>query len=601
MPWSLSASDFKSLNDLAGATLTITKADGGEDAELAQEVEGLYLALQRLEAEISKSEFLVTNPESNYALELKTIWKGCRKVLVKIGNEDVVDSQRIRTRLCQHTSAVLLCLNLIKAGSPGRIARRINFQGKDMSKMRQSLNQIVAQLTSQSDGSSLTTASEEDAAIWGELERKLTRKGHPMMVVRENKKILLDYVKELGDRGMLDDSVIARDMSTESSPEFAGMSTPGRWFSNVDLPCSPTRWTRSCSNLPLRDCYDSFEGFETPEPVSDQSDYYSEAGSDDTESDGTSVMSDKSVAKYKRISEDVQNLRHQASIIEIKNVDKASVVEIQVVERDAKDVVPPPLPPRSPLRPISLKPTIVNSTPISPLDIGFPRDSLGFHQSTAFALPEEGYEPPSRSRLANAKSLAAEEQNLYRKFQAEDEEQKATTPSSQETQRVKFKTKRSFTTEDQLAVRNLEALENQSVAARRRANSALARLLESEEGHNFRKRRLESMLEMKPLLDRESSLKISSSLEAEKAALEAVAKAAKAERKEIRKQKMKWLLEVDHMRLAHPLGGESLFERTIGVTDIFETFGGGPVYRFCIHPSWRRFFGSGKGGRSGAR
>lgn len=584
MPLELSVGDFITLHELASQTLSITKADGGEDAELAQEVEGLYLALQRLELEISKADYLVTNPEGNYALELKAIWKGCRKVLVKVGTEDVLDVERVRSKLCQHTSAVLLCLNLINAGSPGRIARRMNFQGREMSKMRQSLNLIVAQLTSQRDGSVLTSGSEEDTVVWGELERKLVRKGYAITVVRENKKILMDYVKELGDRGMLDDSVVVRDvkdMPMGVSFDFAGLPTPGSWLSNnmqfgsIDSSESATSSTQSYSDLPLRDYDQYFDGYETPELETDQSDFESEAGSEEDDSEGTSFVSEDQVeGKIRRPSEDDTE------------ISQASAVEVTNVTGEAKSI-PPPLPPRSNLRPLSM-----NYMPMSPLDIGFPRYTPAFYQPCASPLLDTGYEPPSRSRLANADTLAQEEERLYQKFQAEDEQEnsKAESPS-QENQRVKFdgKPKRSATISEQLALLDLEAkeeaVEGRRIAARRRANSALARLLESEEAHNFRLQRLEKILQMSPL-DKEIS-ELSNSLEAEKATLEAVGKAAKAERREIRKQKLKWLLEADNLQVANAWHRKSLFERTIGVTDIFTTFAvAEPIYRFVIHPSW---------------
>lgn len=599
MPLELSISDFVSLNELASQTLSTTKADGGEDAELAQEVEGLYLALQRLELEISKCEYLITNREGNFALELKAIWKGCRKVLVKVGTEDVLDVEKVRSKLCQHTSAVLLCLNLINAGSPGRIARRMNFQGREMSKMRQSLNLILAQLTSQREGSVLTSSSEDDVVVWGELERELVRKGYTITVVRENKKILMDYVKELGDRGMLDDSVVVRDvkdMGMGISFDFAGLPTPGSWLSNniqfdgSDSSGSSTSSSPRFSDLPLRKYDLSFDGYETPDLETDQSDSESEADSDD-ESEGTSFMSiiqGRSEGKIRRPSEDSDMCS------------QASVVELSKVTEEPKSI-PPPLPPRSNLRPIPL-----NSMPISPLDIGFPRYSPSFHQPQASSPIDTGYEPPSRTRLATASTSAQEEQRLYSKFQAEDEAQntaQAKPPHAQENQHVKFKgnnSKRSATINEQLARLDLEAKEEATeahrLAARRRANSALARLLESEEAHNFRRQRIESMLQMTSSPLDTVVHELSSTLEAEKAKLEAVSKAAEVERKEIRKQKLKWLLEAETLQVANVWKRKSLFEKTIGVTDIFGVFVGGKgVYRFVVHPSWLRRRGEGVG------
>lgn len=264
MPIELRMSDFICLTELALQTLSIIKPYDGENARLTQEVERLHLTLQQLSFSISISEFLITNPDSNYSLELKAIWKGCQKILLRIilTEERILDINRIRSKLSQQTSAILLCLNLINAGSPGRIARRMNFQGREISMLRQSLNAIIAQLANQIEGSILSSnSSEGEEVIWEEIERRLVRKGYAITLVLENKKILMDYVRELGERGMLDDIVAVNPnshfYSTSSQVlfDFGGMPTPRSWISNTlqfePLPSSRSS-TRSFSDLPLR-------------------------------------------------------------------------------------------------------------------------------------------------------------------------------------------------------------------------------------------------------------------------------------------------------------------------------------------------------------
>jgi hypothetical protein len=80
--------------------------------------------------------------------------------------------------------------------------------GVEVRELCLAINSTLAQLidNGKPEGTMLTMYSEDDPAIWKELRRQLVHGGHNSNTIQENFESIKAYVRELGDRGVLDDN-----------------------------------------------------------------------------------------------------------------------------------------------------------------------------------------------------------------------------------------------------------------------------------------------------------------------------------------------------------------------------------------------------------
>jgi hypothetical protein len=102
--------------------------------------------------------------------------------------------------------------------SQGRVEQQMDCQGSDLREMRQSLNWIAAAISSREEGSILTSYAGDDKAVWKELRRELIKEGYPSNIISTHKETIMEYIMELGERGILDDiSAICNENEAASS------------------------------------------------------------------------------------------------------------------------------------------------------------------------------------------------------------------------------------------------------------------------------------------------------------------------------------------------------------------------------------------------
>jgi hypothetical protein len=121
---------------------------------------------------------------------------------IKFGNGEIQDLSELRVKISTYTSAITLQLNLISMSSQGRVEREI---GNALPEIRESLNWIAAKLSTSNEGSILTSYSGDDKGVWKELRRELILEGFASPHIRQYKAMIMDYIKEVGERGLLDD------------------------------------------------------------------------------------------------------------------------------------------------------------------------------------------------------------------------------------------------------------------------------------------------------------------------------------------------------------------------------------------------------------
>lgn len=221
----------------------------GEHDVLTREVTSLHAVLSRLEAEATRPQSLLSGQDDSRKEDLNTTIEDCRKVLsvldtilekynalsedkrpgkrlwskIRFGNGEMQDLSDLRAKISTYTSAITLQLNLISLGSQGRVEREISYA---LPEIRESLNWITAKLSTGNEGTILTSYSGDDKVVWKELRRELILEGFASPHIRKHKVMIMNYIKELGDRGVLDDleprsdeqfDIAGDDLGNESS------------------------------------------------------------------------------------------------------------------------------------------------------------------------------------------------------------------------------------------------------------------------------------------------------------------------------------------------------------------------------------------------
>ncbi|TVY73335.1 hypothetical protein LSUE1_G007385 [Lachnellula suecica] len=228
MSFGYSISDALALVHLAWKTV-----EGARRAEVLS----LHGVLEHLEFEMSNPDSLVNLAGQTRRKELQTHMSGCvthlrtmdliltkynalgdeersmKKLWQKIqfGNGEVMSLTELRLKISTYTTAITMSLNLLLLGSQGRVEKEIGRQGGDLEGIRESVNLVLAKLTSQSRGGSvrssvMTDYSKDDKNFWRGFRRELVKAGYPSTVIHGHRKLIQDYIKELEDRRVLDDS-----------------------------------------------------------------------------------------------------------------------------------------------------------------------------------------------------------------------------------------------------------------------------------------------------------------------------------------------------------------------------------------------------------
>lgn len=120
----------------------------------------------------------------------------------------IADLKEVRAKLRYYISALSLQLNIVSLASVGRVEQQMNGAAGDLKGIQLAVNKITAHLMAEDrEGSVLTAYAGDDKAIWKEFRRELISDGFQSHVNHEHKATTKAYIKELGDRGALDDAI----------------------------------------------------------------------------------------------------------------------------------------------------------------------------------------------------------------------------------------------------------------------------------------------------------------------------------------------------------------------------------------------------------
>jgi hypothetical protein len=250
MSFGFSTGDFVVIIQLAfNVVQNARKACGAHD-ELTREITCLYIVLRRLESEASKPQSLLNSTTDGRKDELAILVQDCSVILrvlseilekynalseekrsitklwqrVKFGNGEMHDLSTIRLRLVTYTSAITMYINILSFGSQGKVEEYMSLHGGELERIRRSIDWITASMQARSgntEGSILTSYTDDDKAIWKDFRRELIKHGYSSDFLKKHKETIQNYVIELGRRGALDEPTAGDKLEGAQSHEGA--------------------------------------------------------------------------------------------------------------------------------------------------------------------------------------------------------------------------------------------------------------------------------------------------------------------------------------------------------------------------------------------
>lgn len=235
MSFGYSISDVLSLGHLAWNVVQNSRKACGEHDSLTREVSALDVVIRRLGQEAKKPEspINVSAPGDTCREELRVIMADCGKVLrvldtilnkynalsekersgrklwqkIRFGNGEMADLNDLRSKVLLYTSSITFYLNMISMGTVGRIEQEMNRSGGILREIQIAINGITTEFISKNkhEGSVFTNYTNDDKSVWREFRRELRQDGFSSSVIHKHKRVILDYIKELGSRGLLDE------------------------------------------------------------------------------------------------------------------------------------------------------------------------------------------------------------------------------------------------------------------------------------------------------------------------------------------------------------------------------------------------------------
>ncbi|TVY58507.1 hypothetical protein LSUE1_G009277, partial [Lachnellula suecica] len=149
----------------------------GEHGELTREVSSLHRVLERLHQELKNPDSPLSRAGDDRRRELDDLGSGYAYVC------HYYELKSVFARISQ-----------------GRAEKQLNSVGTDLDGIRGKVDWIAAQMAAKNgDGTVWTSYTNDDRSFWRELRRELVKEGN-------NKRLLKDYVEELGSRGVFDEA-----------------------------------------------------------------------------------------------------------------------------------------------------------------------------------------------------------------------------------------------------------------------------------------------------------------------------------------------------------------------------------------------------------
>ena len=273
MSFGWSATDIANLVKLAWKTVQNSKKAVGEFDELTRQTQSFHSVIRKLRNEKANPESLLNRTTESHWEDLRPSLDGSRDVLeslnailvkyasinrkdkglgrlwtrVKFGNKELDALNDLRQKVRFYSGTISAVLNTITVGSLGRIEKSLDEAG--LKDIKPALDNIAKKLVASNhkEGSVLTAYANDDTAVWKSLRRELIRENIvPSDIISKNKSLITKFIRELGDRGMLDDDnedhrdheetsedAAVSDQDVKNEPHFRKGGTAGQHHSST--------------------------------------------------------------------------------------------------------------------------------------------------------------------------------------------------------------------------------------------------------------------------------------------------------------------------------------------------------------------------------
>ncbi|KAH7357057.1 hypothetical protein BKA65DRAFT_592584 [Rhexocercosporidium sp. MPI-PUGE-AT-0058] len=247
MSCGISISDVAVLVELAWTTVEGAKKACGEESDLRKGIRGSHMTLEHLHSELSNPESVLNSAKGGRRKDLEIHIRGCRRhlrrinsILVKhdnlhsgngrpwqriqLGSEAIKDVSKCALKLAKYTAAITLTLHLLSLGSQGKVEKELSHLRGELKGMRASINIILAKQNMGSRGETrdglIPANLQDEKEYWHSFWRQLAREGFKTNAICSHKDLIKAYVKELDERGVLDDKILRAQSTPHLSSEL---------------------------------------------------------------------------------------------------------------------------------------------------------------------------------------------------------------------------------------------------------------------------------------------------------------------------------------------------------------------------------------------
>jgi hypothetical protein len=224
MSFGFSVGDIVTLTQLTIQTYQSWKNACGEYSEITGQLDSLQRILQRVESEAKDPASLFTRGDGDFE-NLMEIMGKCRYTVTQL-NTIVADNKslgsiirskrsnwdRLRLahtnykelsgRLTNHTVTISAYLDVVSASSLGRVEAKVD----ELVKMTDIIDRRAAEMRAGKHEASIWSVyANDDKEIWRAFRRQLAAEGVSSNTIKEHKEVLIKYLKELNEKGLLDE------------------------------------------------------------------------------------------------------------------------------------------------------------------------------------------------------------------------------------------------------------------------------------------------------------------------------------------------------------------------------------------------------------
>ncbi len=247
MSFGKSPDDYTELAGAAHATLVNARLACGDGDALTLNISSLHHVLSRLSDDVEAVDAGQVGAGvekrkrdgDNRWMELATLARDCERFLrilnqvlgkynalsaekrkvtklwrtVKFANGETLDLDKLRNDMGVYTQAIGLFLKLVENGIKGKVEGYMDAHGAELREIKHTLHWCIAKLLAageDGDGSRVLRnwrAGTRDGGLWKVVRKELVGEGWEQRVLGRHQRVIVRYVMELGERGVLDGGV----------------------------------------------------------------------------------------------------------------------------------------------------------------------------------------------------------------------------------------------------------------------------------------------------------------------------------------------------------------------------------------------------------